>query len=265
MINYSEYTDYDDLEELNMTFKGNPRKDLETDIYKVYLTKPIVFQLPKSKISEINELDYEQSVVTYTLEDDSLVNFLDNLDAYIINISNKHSLKWFGKNLEQKLLMGLYENSYSLENDMKYLKFVISDTDLEEVSNYNIDIDQDILLVIKTIDIFKRTFKLNFELDRFDYSDDMGAEEVDFEKLINSQKNVCDTNIVDEKSFSIRDDIIDGDLKSEVLELIKTKELEKETVLTNTKRINTASETLKQRVSDLDTEIKSFREKLDVL
>ena len=117
MINYSEYTDYDDLEELNMTFKGNPRKDLETDIYKVYLTKPIVFQLPKSKISEINELDYEQSVVTYTLEDDSLVNFLDNLDAYIINISNKHSLKWFGKNLEQKLLMGLYENSYSLEND----------------------------------------------------------------------------------------------------------------------------------------------------
>ena len=56
-----------------------------------------------------------------------------------------------------------------------------------------------------------------------------------------------------------------GNLRGEVLELIKTKELEKETILTNTKRINTAGKTLKKRATDLDTEIKSFKEKLNKL
>ena len=62
MINYNEINDYDDLEKLNVTFKGNPRKDLETDIYKVYLENPIILQLPKSKLSEINENEYEKSI-----------------------------------------------------------------------------------------------------------------------------------------------------------------------------------------------------------
>ena len=41
--------------------------------------------------------------------------------------------------------------------------------------------------------------------------------------------------------------------------------LEKETILTNTKRVNTAGKTLKKRATDLDTEIKSFKEKLNKL
>lgn len=267
MINYSEINEYDDLENLNIAFKGNPRKDLETDIYKVYLETPIVLQLPKSKISQINEDVNEKSIVTYVLEDETLVEFFDNLDAYIINISNRHSIKWFGTNLDQKLLMRFYQNVYTIENHIKTLTFFINDDDLDEVSNYNIDEDLEIQISIKSIDIFKRTFRLNLELEALVYSDDVLEEEVDFEKLINSQKNVCETSIVDNSNFTKKEaDLSDTTaLRNEVLELIKTKELEKEQILTNTERVDTASQTLKKRATLLDTEIQSFKEKLDSL
>ena len=90
---------------------------------------------------------------------------------------------------------------------------------------------------------------------------------INFENLLNSQRDVCKTNIVDESSFADDNSYLNdpSDLKSEVLELIKTKELEKETVLTNSKRVNTAGKTLEKRASDLETEIKSFKEQLNNL
>ena len=267
MINYAKINEYDDLDKLNINFKGKPRKDLETDIYKVYLEEPLIIQLPKSKLSEINEDAYEQSIATYVLEDDTLLEFLDNLDAYIINISNKHSIKWFGKNLDQALLMRLYENTYNLENNVKYLRFSLDDSDLEELSDYNIDEDLEIKISVTSISIFKKTFKLNLELEELVYDEDISETVVDFENLINSQKNICTTNIIDENTFSraVDESVDTSNLRGEVLELIKTKELEKETILTNTKRVNTAGKTLKKRATDLDTEIKSFKEKLNKL
>ena len=267
MINYNEINDYDDLERLNVTFNGNPRKDLETDIYKVYLENPIILQLPKSKLSEINENEFENSIVTYVVEDDSLLEFLDNLDAYIINISNTHSIKWFGKNLDQKLLMRFYQNVYSIENNIKYLKFLVNDDDLDEVSNYNIDDELEIRISISSINIYKKAFELNLELESLVYdNDDSLEEEVDFEKLINSQRNVCETNIVDNAVFTKKKTALeDTDLRSEVLELIKTKELEKKKVLSNSERVEIANKTLKERATVLDTEIKTFKEKLNKL
>ena len=139
---------------------------------KVYLENPIILQLPKSKLSEINENEFENSIVTYVVEDDSLLEFLDNLDAYIINISNTHSIKWFGKNLDQKLLMRFYQNVYSIENNIKYLKFLVNDDDLDEVSNYNIDDELEIRISISSINIYKKAFELNLELESLVYDND---------------------------------------------------------------------------------------------
>ena len=201
MIDFAKYNDYDNLEKLNITFKGKPRKDLETDIYQVYLEEPLIIQLPKSKLSEINEDVHGHSIATYKLEDDSLLEFLDNLDAHIVNISHKHSVKWFGKNLEQALLLKFYESSYNLENNERTVNFLLEDDDLEELSDYNIDTDLDLKIVIESLSIFKKTFKLNFKLAEFVYNENVSDTELNFETLINSQKNVCQTNIIDEQSF----------------------------------------------------------------
>ena len=256
MIDFAKYNDYDNLEKLNITFKGKPRKDLETDIYQVFLEEPLIIQLPKSKLSEINEDSYGRSVAKYILEDDTLLEFLDNLDAHIINIAHKHSVKWFGQNLNQSLLLNVYENCYDLENNVKSISFSLEDDDLEELSDYNIDPDLEIKIVIDSISIFKKIFKINLKLSELTYNDEINETGINFEK-----------NIVDESSFADDNSYLNdpSDLKSEVLELIKTKELEKETVLTNSKRVNTAGKTLEKRASDLETEIKSFKEQLNNL
>lgn len=267
MIDFAKYNDYDNLEKLNITFKGKPRKDLETDIYQVFLEEPLIIQLPKSKLAEINEDSYGRSVAKYILEDDTLLEFLDNLDAHIINIAHKHSVKWFGQNLNQSLLLNVYENCYDLENNVKSISFSLEDDDLEELSDYNIDPDLEIKIVIDSISIFKKIFKTNLKLAELTYNDEINETGINFENLLNSQRDVCETNIVDESSFADSNSYLNdpSDLKSEVLELIKTKELEKETVLTNSKRVNTAGKTLEKRASDLETEIKSFKEQLNNL
>ena len=96
MIECSNFQEYDDLNKLEIKFRGKPVKDLETDIYKVYLETPIIFALPKSKLEEIIENEYELHTGTYLLTNELLLNFLSNLDSYIINISTRYSLKWFG-------------------------------------------------------------------------------------------------------------------------------------------------------------------------
>jgi len=138
---------------------------------------------------------------------------------------------------------------------------------LEELSDYNIDPDLEIKIVIDSISIFKKIFKINLKLAELTYNDEINETGINFENLLNSQRDVCKTNIVDESSFADDNSYLNdpSDLKSEVLELIKTKELEKETVLTNSKRVNTAGKTLEKRASDLETEIKSFKEQLNNL
>ena len=139
MIDFTSVNDYDDIENLNITFNGAPRKDLETDIYKVYIEEPLLLQLPKSSLLEMNEGPHGQTIAKYALTDESLLEFLDNLDAHMINLSNKYSVKWFGKNLEQKLLIKFYSNIYSIENNTKYINFELDDDELDELSNYNIE------------------------------------------------------------------------------------------------------------------------------
>ena len=125
----------------------------------------------------------------------------------------------------------------------------------------------EIKIVIDSISIFKKIFKTNLKLAELTYNDEINETGINFENLLNSQRDVCETNIVDESSFADSNSYLNdpSDLKSEVLELIKTKELEKETVLTNSKRVNTAGKTLEKRASDLETEIKSFKEQLNNL
>ena len=346
MIDYNNYQEYEDLDALNIKFLGKPVKDLETDIYKVPLKTPIIFQIPKSKIEEINENQYEQHIGSYLLNDENFGVFLNNLDAYVVNLSNNYSLKWFGKNLNQKVLLKFYENLFTIENNKRLLNFYITDEDiLEEITNYNIDEDQEILLEINSIEIYKRTFKLCMKVHSIEYPDDALDEDdemINFEKMIQSQKSVCETNIIDDSSFSTKvvnrivnsdeytslpneidtnDNINDEDihegsltdeeqldtitqdeesnnlinntdvtspedgenkhktileeetemlkndesLREEVLNLIKEKETLQQNILDNTERVENASHTLKSRASEIDDELRSYREKLKSL
>ena len=272
MINYKELSDYDELETLNINFQGKPSKDLETDIYKVYLENPIILELPKSKLQELTENEYQQSVGIYLLNNEDLIEFLDNLDAYIINLSNKHFMKWFGKNIDQKELLKYYENIYDIENDQRVLSFIVNEeNELEDLSNYNIDDDLKILVTIKSINIFKQAFKVDLELHSLVQQDtDSFDENCDFIKLIDSQKNMCETNMVDlntltkqHKENSLLDE--DSNIREEVLELIKTKEMKKKKLLSNSKRVEEANDSLKSQAEDLDNEIKNFKEQLNKL
>ena len=301
MIEYDDYTDYDQLENLELNFIGTPKKDLETDIYKVYLETPIIFQIPRGKLDSIMENEYERHIVKYNICENNLTEFFNNLDALIINISTKYSLKWFGKNLSQKMLVEFYDNIYNLENDDKSLEFTVEDEDLlEELTNYNIDEDLQIILSIDSLEIYKKTFKLYVKLDSLTYDNEDTVEDLDFEKMINSQKNLCETVIVNSKinntvenntvennsnsSENSDDDISlesnntieegnilemeekllgeDKEMREDILKLIQNKEDEKEHFLQNSVRAKTASATLKERAEDLDFEIQSFREQL---
>ena len=75
---------------------------------------------------------------------------------------------------------------------------------------------------ISSINIYKKAFELNLELESLVYdNDDSLEEEVDFEKLINSQRNVCETNIVDNAVFTKKKTALeDTDLRSEVHDFI---------------------------------------------
>jgi len=271
MINYTDLTDYDDLENININFIGKPVKDLETDIYKVYLENPVILELPKSKLSEITENEHEQNVAIYLLNDEDLIEFLDNMDAYIINLSNKHSMNWFGKNINQKELLKYYQNIYDIENDQHSLSFIINDEEeLDELSNYNIDDDLKIKIIIKSINIFKKVFKLDIELHSLEYNEDNFDNDHDFVKMINSQKKLCETNIVDPKILTKQrkeNSLFDekSNIRKEVLDLIKTKEIEKEKIVSNSKRVDEAGDVLKSQAEDLDNEIKNFKEQLKKL
>ena len=364
MIEYSNFQEYDNLNKLDIKFTGKPVKDLETDIYKVYLETPIIFALPKSKLEEIAENEYELHTGTYILNDEPLKNFLSNLDAYIINVSNKYSLKWFGKNLDQSVLIRFYENLYNIENDQTKLNFYIRDEDIvDEISNYNIDDDQQIILEVNSVEIYKRVFKLCLNVHSLEYTGDEVESEleddIDFVNLIDSQKNLCETNIIDDTTFSDKsidirnlddgknstkteddeavdhgaqeeegnateeedgnvteeedgiavdhgaqeedgnttnhgaqeedsnandhgaqeedgntsdeDDLLntemtslnaDRKLREEVIDLIKNREEEAKTILTNSERIENATQSLKSRASDIDDELRSYREQL---
>lgn len=347
MIDYNDYQEYEDLDTLNIKFFGKPVKDLETDIYKVPLKTPIIFKIPKSKIEEINENQYELNIASYLLNDENFGVFLNNLDAYIVNLSNNYSLKWFGKNLDQKVLLKFYENLFTIENNKRLLNFYIPNDDLlEEITNYNIDEDQEILLEINSIEIYKRTFKLCVEVHSIEYPEDVWNEDgemINFEQMIQSQKSVCETNIIDDSSFSakvvnnmtnsgestplpdeidttdnnINDENIyeeplteeeqldcitqyeehnnlinetsitspkdeenkhkdlleeetemlknDESLREEVLNLIKEKEAQQQNILANNERVENASQTLKSRASEIDDELRSYKEKLKSL
>ena len=358
-IDYSEYTTYDNLEKLDVSFIGNPSKDLETDIYNVYFESPITIQLPKSKLEEIVENEYEKYIAKYIIKDKMLLEFFDNMDALIINLSNKYSMKWFGKNLDQKILIQFYENLYNIENDQKYLEFLVDDDDLlEELTEYNIDDDLDISVSLVSIEIYKQQYRVLLKLDSLDYeNDEIVDDELNFEHLINSQKKICGTEIINENTFNYRDDrqtystndeatrvqetdtaaleknqdfdqkkttgiytsaedsdddshtdneendtqeeetenTVDEDidenysledyetdvnkiisaekvllkkdekLRNEVLQIIKNKENQREKFATNSIRVEEANNTLKDQVSNLDEEIKSFKEQLKKL
>ena len=247
------------------------------------------------------ENEYERHIVKYNICENNLTEFFNNLDALIINISTKYSLKWFGKNLSQKMLVEFYDNIYNLENDDKSLEFTVEDEDLlEELTNYNIDEDLQIILSIDSLEIYKKTFKLYVKLDSLTYDNEDTVEDLDFEKMINSQKNLCETVIVNSKinntvenntvennsnsSENSDDDISlesnntieegnilemeekllgeDKEMREDILKLIQNKEDEKEHFLQNSVRAKTASATLKERAEDLDFEIQSFREQL---
>ena len=299
MINIESFNDYEDINQLAITFIGTPKKNLETDVYSVLLKDPLIFKLPKSKLLEIKEDDNGVLKAIYALRDPALIHFFDNLDANIVNLSNRYSLKWFGKDIPQMKLMNYYKNIYNIENNVRNLHLTLdSDADYDELLNYNIDDDQNIVIRIAEMYIYKDAMRLNLNFDSCAYDSTSADSNDDLKNMlnsspplcetymINSDRSVCETNIVnsdrqacetymdniensDEDSVSDADtetaalDTTDINCKVEMLNLIKAKERIRNKLLSNTSRINSAKKDLVAQTDGIDKELDMFRTQLE--
>ena len=301
MINIESFNDYDDIEKLAITFIGTPKKNLATDVYSVLLKEPLILKLPKSKLLEIKEDDNGVLKAIYALCDPALILFFDNLDANIVNLSNRYSLKWFGKDIPQIKLMNYYKIIYNIENNVRNLHLTLdSDSDYDELLNYNTDDYQNIIIRIAEMHIYKDAMRLNLNFDSCAYDSTSANSNDDLKNMlnsspplcetymINSDRSVCETNIVnsdrqscetymdniensveDEDSVSDVDtetaalDTTDINCKVEMLNLIKAKERIRNKLLSNTSRINSAKKDLVAQTVGIDKELDMFRAQLE--
>ena len=104
MISYEDYTEYDSLSELGLEFIGKPSKNKLTNVYTLPLTTPINLAIPQSKIIEIYQNNQNNYLFQYVIDDFALLQFLNNIDAKIINIAQKCSPEWFNRQLDLSLI-----------------------------------------------------------------------------------------------------------------------------------------------------------------
>tara|TARA_B110000967_G_C18775712_1_gene505462 strand:- start:250 stop:1143 length:894 start_codon:yes stop_codon:yes gene_type:complete len=295
MLDINSFENYEDMDALSIAFIGTPKKNLETDIYSVRIKDPIKFKLPKSRLLEIKEGTNGIRKAKYELKDQILIQFLDNFDAKMINLSNKYSLKWFGRDIPQIELINYYKNIYDIENNVRSLYLTLdNDEDYEELLNYNIEDDQNIIICISEMHIYKDAMKLNINLESFVYGDQVDSVDI-LKDIVSSNtplcethivtldRSVCETNIVnsdnwendhnivytessdEESDLGAGEDSIEFDInnKDEMLDLIRTKERIRKTLISNTTRINNAKEDLVAKTIGIDKELDMFRNQLE--
>ena len=174
MISYQDYTEYDTLERLGLDFIGKPSKNNLTNIYTLPLKNPINLEIPQSKILEIYQNNQNTYMFQYVIDDFALLQFLNNVDAKIINTAQKKSPEWFNKELSHRQLLKLYDSILYEEEVYKLLDISINAQNIEEVledmSEYNEDEIDNITISLVGIEFYRKTFKLCVELAAIEYT-----------------------------------------------------------------------------------------------
>lgn len=174
MISYQDYTEYDTLERLGLDFIGKPSKNNLTNIYTLPLKNPINLAIPQSKILEIYQNNQNTYMFQYVIDDFALLQFLNNVDAKIINTAQKKSPEWFNKELSHRQLLKLYDSILYEEEVYKLLDISINAQNIEEVledmSEYNEDEIDNITISLVGIEFYRKTFKLCVELTAIEYT-----------------------------------------------------------------------------------------------
>ena len=199
MISYQDYTEYDTLERLGLEFVGKPSKNNLTNIYTLSLKNPINLAIPQSKILEIYQNNQNNYMFQYVIDDFALLQFLNNIDAKIINTAQKNSPEWFNKELSHRQLLKLYDSILYEEEVYKLLDISINAQNIEEVledmTEYNDDEIDNITISLIGIEFYRKTFKLCVELTAIEYTSGDDDDSMSFSGEEGLEQDVRDDNI----------------------------------------------------------------------
>ena len=200
IIHFFEYLEYDDLEELKLTYTKPVKK--ENQIYIAYLDSPIKFYLPKSEIIDIYQDDFGTNIAKYLINIDDHVEFLtflENLDSICINHAATNSEIWFNKTLSTNTLVKYYNTLYNLEEDDDNIEEMTVDLELDNndlidlLNEYNRNDNLNIVIKIVGIEFFKQTFRWKIIIENiingFDDEDiESNDSQLNFNDLVTSNK-----------------------------------------------------------------------------
>lgn len=272
MISYENYTEYDSLESLNLSFNGKPSKNKLTNVYTLQFTEPIHLSIPQSKILEIYQNNQDNFLFQYVIDDFELLQFLNNIDTKIINIGQEKSIEWFNSQLTHKQLIKLYDSILYEEEVYKLLDISINAQNIEEVledmSEYNDDEIDNITISLVGIEFYRKTFKLCIELSAIEYSsgeeaDELsnGGDEVYLDNTVNDLNNSNDeddldlqllmsNNETDDEITNTDDEIDPSDLNSDTETVLENVYEKKSNVSIDVNEKNEILELIRQKENE---------------
>jgi hypothetical protein len=296
MLQYGRYTDYDKLESLRWDF-NEPNKVGGTYIAK--LKRAIFFILPKSEIVEIYEEPITKTkklkYIVNINKHKKFVNFLDNLDSLCIELAYQNSSKWFKREIEKTKLVERYNRTYDDDDEPdengdynSILDIQVNDTDLvNELMNYNED-DTNIVVSLKGIEFYQKTFQWNINLenvvDEMVIEDDEESDDDQFEfktkdeheELINdltenmniSEKSVNEfvkNNPSSINSVKKIDNKEENESRIELESIISQKSEDVRRYLINAERARRAADMMHQKAMRMSEELQRYQTQLKYL
>ena len=224
VIHFFEYLKYEDLDELTNNLEFTQPIKNEKGIYLTTITEPISFYLPKSDIEGIYQDDHERQIVRYRVDLDThceILEFIDNLDSLTVNFASLNSKKWFGKEIETKVLFTKLD-TVTVYNDTEniFIDINLENLNLIDMINlYNNDVNKQLLVKIKGIEFYKNKFKLSLVLENII---DIIFEEGNENESLNFS-NMLETNNSHNEDNTINDlMIVNNDEDNDIIDNNKT-------------------------------------------
>ena len=103
----------------SINFNSPKKKHNQFGSQNVYFDKKISLNFNQFKVPFGVNSKYNNNSINLQINDDSLVQYLDNLDEHIINISEQNNISWFNRNISKCELNNIYKKS--LKKNDKYL------------------------------------------------------------------------------------------------------------------------------------------------
>ena len=213
MIQYTKYTDYEKLENLNWNF-NDPTKD--GSLYIAKLNKPIYMILPKSEILEIyEEPNSGVKRLKYIIDKDKCSKFLlfcDNMDSLCVELAAIYSKKWFRRDIDKKKLVQLYNrmydeddtpDDYGIYNTTCELRINKMDL-IDDLMLYNETVGMNLMVCINGIEFYKQTFQWNITIENV-------VEEMIIEDDTDEEEDIDEEIEEDSKDDLINTENIDND------------------------------------------------------